>query len=122
MPDGQTISRSRDAPPPRIVVADDSPEMCGLVTLMLRTRGFDVVVARGFASPGVTAECAAPLLRDGGLRVSIRDDGRGGADFAGGTGLAGLKDRMEALGGRIWLHSPPGAGTHVQIVMPLRPR
>jgi signal transduction histidine kinase len=60
--------------------------------------------------------------RDGGLRVSIRDDGRGGADFDGGTGLAGLKDRMEALGGRIWLHSPPGAGTHVQIVMPLRPR
>jgi signal transduction histidine kinase len=57
--------------------------------------------------------------RDGGLRVCVRDDGRGGADFAGGSGLAGLKDRMEALGGRIWLHSPPGAGTDVQIVMPL---
>jgi signal transduction histidine kinase len=57
--------------------------------------------------------------RDGGLRVCVRDDGRGGADFAGGSGLAGLKDRMEALGGRIWLHSPPGAGTAVQIVMPL---
>ena len=57
---------------------------------------------------------------DGSLRVRVRDDGRGGADFAGGSGLAGLKDRMEALGGRIWLHSPPGAGTTVQIVMPLR--
>jgi signal transduction histidine kinase len=56
---------------------------------------------------------------DGGLRVTVRDDGRGGADFAGGSGLAGLKDRMEALGGRIWLHSPPGAGTAVQIVMPI---
>jgi signal transduction histidine kinase len=57
--------------------------------------------------------------RDGGLRVCVRDDGRGGADFAGGSGLAGIKDRMEALGGRIWLHSPPGAGTAVQIVIPL---
>ncbi|HJY94982.1 MAG TPA: GAF domain-containing protein, partial [Streptosporangiaceae bacterium] len=57
--------------------------------------------------------------RDGGLRVCVRDDGRGGADFAGGSGLAGIKDRMEALGGRIWLHSPPGAGTAVHIVMPL---
>jgi GAF domain-containing protein len=57
--------------------------------------------------------------RDADLRICIRDDGRGGADFAGGSGLAGIKDRMEALGGRIWLHSPPGAGTAVQIVMPL---
>jgi signal transduction histidine kinase len=57
--------------------------------------------------------------RDGGLRVCVRDDGHGGADFAGGSGLAGIKDRMEALGGRIWLHSPPGAGTAVHIVMPL---
>jgi GAF domain-containing protein len=56
---------------------------------------------------------------DGGLRVTVRDDGRGGADFARGSGLAGLKDRMEALGGRIWLRSPSGAGTVVQIVIPL---
>jgi DNA-binding response OmpR family regulator len=45
MPDNPTISRSRGAPPPRIVVADDSFELCGLVALMLRCRGFDVVVA-----------------------------------------------------------------------------
>ena len=57
--------------------------------------------------------------RDGDLRVCVRDDGRGGADFAGGSGLAGIRDRMEALGGRIWLHSPPGEGTAVHIVMPL---
>ena len=36
-----------------------------------------------------------------------------------GSGLIGLKDRMEALGGRIWLHSPPGTGTAMQIVIPL---
>lgn len=47
------------------------------------------------------------------------DDGRGGADFGRGSGLAGLKDRIEALGGRISLHSPPGAGTTLQIALPL---
>jgi signal transduction histidine kinase len=44
----------------------------------------------------------------GALRISVRDDGSGGAGFTGGTGLVGLKDRVEALGGRIWLDSPPG--------------
>jgi signal transduction histidine kinase len=53
------------------------------------------------------------------LRVDVRDDGRGGADPTGGSGLVGLTDRVEALGGRISLHSPPGAGTTVQIVLPL---
>jgi len=56
---------------------------------------------------------------DGVLQVCVRDDGSGGADFGHGSGLVGLKDRIEALGGRIWLHSPPGAGTVVQIVLPV---
>jgi signal transduction histidine kinase len=59
------------------------------------------------------------VIGDGALRVRVRDDGCGGADLSRGSGLAGLKDRVEALGGRIWLHSPPGAGTAVQIVLPL---
>jgi hypothetical protein len=37
----------------------------------------------------------------------------------GSAGQAGLKDRIEALGGRIWIHSPPGAGTTLQIALPL---
>jgi signal transduction histidine kinase len=53
------------------------------------------------------------------LRVSVRDDGRGGADFARGTGLVGLKDRVEALGGRISVESPPGAGTAMQVELPI---
>jgi signal transduction histidine kinase len=56
---------------------------------------------------------------EGVLQVRVRDDGRGGADFGRGSGLAGLKDRIEALGGRISLHSPPGAGTTLQITLPL---
>ena len=54
------------------------------------------------------------------LRVRVRDDGRGGADFSRGSGLAGLRDRVEAVGGRISLHSPPGAGTTAEIGLPLR--
>jgi signal transduction histidine kinase len=53
------------------------------------------------------------------LRVQVRDDGRGGATLAGGTGLLGLKDRAEALGGRILLHSPPEAGTTLRLELPL---
>jgi signal transduction histidine kinase len=56
---------------------------------------------------------------DGVLRVDVRDDGRGGADPTGGSGLVGLTDRVEALGGRLSLHSRPGAGTAVQVVLPL---
>ncbi len=56
---------------------------------------------------------------DGVLRVHVRDDGRGGANPAGGSGLVGLKDRIEALGGRLWLQSTPGAGTTVQATLPL---
>jgi signal transduction histidine kinase len=52
------------------------------------------------------------------LRVEVRDDGRGGAK-AQGTGLLGLKDRAEALGGRIFLDSPPGAGTTLRLELPL---
>ena len=55
----------------------------------------------------------------GELRISVCDDGRGGADFTGGTGLVGLKDRVEALGGRIALHSLHGAGTTLCVELPL---
>jgi signal transduction histidine kinase len=56
---------------------------------------------------------------EGVLHVRVSDDGRGGAGFGLGSGLVGIKDRIEALNGRISLHSPPGAGTAVEIVLPL---
>jgi signal transduction histidine kinase len=55
------------------------------------------------------------------LRVRVRDDGRGGADLGGGSGLVGLKDRVEALGGRLQVESPRGAGTALRAELPLRP-
>jgi signal transduction histidine kinase len=57
--------------------------------------------------------------RNGSLLLSIRDDGIGGADPARGSGLAGLTDRVEALGGSIHLHSAAGAGTHITAHLPL---
>jgi signal transduction histidine kinase len=51
------------------------------------------------------------------LHVRVRDNGRGGADLTRGSGLVGLTDRIEALGGRLSLHSPPDAGTAVEIAL-----
>jgi signal transduction histidine kinase len=56
---------------------------------------------------------------DRGLYVRVHDDGRGGADFSHGSGLVGLKERAEALGGQLRLHSPPAAGTTLEITLPL---
>ena len=55
----------------------------------------------------------------GALLIEVADDGVGGADFTGGTGLVGLKDRAEALGGQIELRSSPGAGTRVRVRFPV---
>jgi signal transduction histidine kinase len=57
---------------------------------------------------------------DGWLCVDIRDDGCGGACLGAGSGLEGLRDRVDALGGRFQLESPTGAGTHLRARLPLR--
>ena len=58
-------------------------------------------------------------ITDSALRVSVRDDGVGGAVLARRSGLVGVKDRVEALGGRILVESPPGAGTSIEVELPL---
>jgi signal transduction histidine kinase len=58
---------------------------------------------------------------DGGVAVEIHDDGCGGANLGGGSGLRGLVDRVEALGGHLDVRSPVGAGTVVRAQLPLRP-
>jgi signal transduction histidine kinase len=58
--------------------------------------------------------------RDGVLELSIRDDGSGGADPTRGSGLIGLTDRVDALGGTIEVESPVGQGTTLLITLPLR--
>jgi len=56
---------------------------------------------------------------DGSLVLSVRDDGVGGADAARGSGIVGLNDRVEALGGSLRLDSRPGEGTHIVAQLPL---
>jgi len=54
------------------------------------------------------------------LRLIITDDGIGGAVAGAGSGLIGLKDRVEALAGRLGISSPAGSGTTLTVVIPLR--
>jgi signal transduction histidine kinase len=58
--------------------------------------------------------------RDDKLIVSVDDNGVGGADPNHGSGLLGLKDRAEAIGGKISLRSLDGEGTSLYVELPLR--
>jgi signal transduction histidine kinase len=58
-------------------------------------------------------------VRDGRLFLTVRDDGLGGADPARGSGLIGLTDRVEALGGTLTIVSPRGGGTTLHVELPL---
>jgi signal transduction histidine kinase len=53
------------------------------------------------------------------LVLSVHDDGVGGADAGRGSGLTGLTDRVEALGGSLRVVSRPGDGTHIAVELPL---
>jgi signal transduction histidine kinase len=66
------------------------------------------------------ASAAIQVRSDGAaLRVDVVDDGAGGADPAAGSGLRGLADRLDVLGGVLIVHSPPGGGTRVTGLIPL---
>ena len=52
------------------------------------------------------------------LEVEVADDGRGGAEITRGSGLRGLADRVEALGGRLVVDSPRGKGTRLHAEIP----
>jgi signal transduction histidine kinase len=59
---------------------------------------------------------------DENLHLLVRDDGIGGADFDKGSGLIGLKDRVEALSGQLTLSSTVAKGTSLAARIPLRGR
>jgi signal transduction histidine kinase len=56
---------------------------------------------------------------DGAALIEVADDGAGGADPSGGSGLRGLADRVEALGGRLTVESPVGEGTTLRAALPI---
>jgi signal transduction histidine kinase len=80
-------------------------------------------VAEALTNAAKHAHAATAQIRvtasEGVLHVHVTDDGRGGADFSHGSGLVGLKDRAEALGGRLDVRSPRGGGTTLEITLPL---
>ncbi|MFI9813340.1 sensor histidine kinase [Saccharothrix variisporea] len=67
---------------------------------------------------GASAASVRASAADGVLVVEVRDDGRGGADAARGTGLTGLADRVAVLDGRMALSSPAGGPTLVRVELP----
>ena len=69
------------------------------------------------------ASCARVTVeqRDGRLYLSISDDGVGGADPSAGSGLIGLRDRVQALYGTIEFSSRPGEGTAIAVDLPMQP-
>jgi signal transduction histidine kinase len=82
------------------------------------------VVAEALTNAAKHARASAVNVRVGAdranLHISIRDDGIGGADLAKGSGLTGLSDRVEALGGRMQITSPAGSGTSMRVTIPLK--
>jgi signal transduction histidine kinase len=73
-------------------------------------------VAKHGQASGVVIEVQA---LDGGIRLAVADDGVGGADPSRGSGLLGLRDRIDALGATMTVTSPPGAGTSIVVNFPM---
>ena len=80
------------------------------------------MVAEGLTNVAKYAQATAARVAIGcpgaELVVEIADDGVGGADASAGSGLRGLVDRVEALGGRLAVDSPPGEGTRMRARIP----
>ena len=68
------------------------------------------------ASVRVTEESGEPRV----IRITVHDDGRGGAEPAAGTGLAGIRARVEGVDGEMQIDSPPGGPTTLVAVLPVR--
>ena len=81
------------------------------------------VVAESLANmakyAGATRALISVRAADGGLEIEVGDDGCGGATARPGSGLTGLRDRVEALGGQLKVDSAVGTGTRVVATMPL---
>jgi signal transduction histidine kinase len=82
------------------------------------------VVAEALTNAAKHARASAVNVRVGivadGLRLSIQDDGVGGVDAGKGSGIIGLTDRVEAIGGQLNISSNPGSGTSLLVTIPLQ--
>jgi signal transduction histidine kinase len=114
----KTLAR-RSAIPVELEVDADSrlPEPVEAATYYVVSEALTNAAKHSGAS-AVRVEVAG---HDGFVQVSIRDDGVGGAAPGQGSGLIGLKDRVEALGGEIEMDSPSGGGTSLRVRIPTAP-
>jgi signal transduction histidine kinase len=102
-----------------VAITDALPEPIQVATYYLVAEALTNAAKHAGASTVEVHLDAGGESGDPVLRVWVADDGRGGADPHSGSGLVGLNDRVQALGGRLWLHSPPGAGTTIRAELPL---
>jgi signal transduction histidine kinase len=100
------------------IATDEMPDDIRLAAYFIVSES--LTNASKYAAATAVRVRVAPVA--GVLVIEIVDDGAGGADPAAGTGLRGLADRIDALGGRLEVDSPPGAGTRVTARLPLGDR
>jgi predicted ATPase/signal transduction histidine kinase len=98
--------------------ADDSlPRSCEITAYYVAAEAFTNAATHASASAvDIVIEVAG-----GTVTIEVRDDGAGGADASRGSGLTGLRDRVEAVGGSMTLDSPPAAGTVLTVLLPVIP-
>jgi signal transduction histidine kinase len=98
-----------------VAIAGRLPEQCEIAAYF--------VVSEALANAAKHARASrvaiSARVEENVLRLSIDDDGVGGVDPGRGSGLVGLRDRVEALGGSISISSPPRGGTHIVAELPL---
>jgi signal transduction histidine kinase len=104
-----------------VPVEIDVPELGRFDALVEQTAYFAVAEALTNLNKHAGAQRALVQCRqeDGRLRVTVTDDGRGGAHLAKGHGLAGLADRLHAAGGELWVSSPEGGPTKIMAEVPV---
>jgi signal transduction histidine kinase len=112
---------ARSAQPVDVVGPDPDAELPPLPAPIAATAYFVATEAVTNAAKHAAAQRVHVQVRRtaGRLSVTVVDDGTGGASLGRGTGLAGLRDRVAAVGGELTVQSPPGAGTSVHADLPL---
>jgi signal transduction histidine kinase len=110
----ENLTRNTPLPVVLELRADDLPDHISTTAYYVASEAVANTVKH--AGAGVIAMSVHHM--DGAVRVTVSDDGRGGATIRPGSGLAGLRDRVAALGGTLGICSPAGAGTIVEAVLP----
>ena len=114
---GALTALAKDFPVPvQITVAGDRvPSPVAVVAYFVCAEALANVAKHA----GAARVAVSVTARDGLLRVEIEDDGVGGADPGRGSGLRGLADRVETVGGMLQVASVPGQGTRLAAEIPL---